>query len=235
MKLIVIHKKSAPVSGAERDGSGLLRFALASEPVADLVLGGLCGCLPWGSNGHSVSQFSTKQSICPTVCAIPEEWSEQLQALRHQNGAQRRHLFNSELNIISYCEGVPIPPEFASGAGQDDAASPRFDICNGRFATQADSGLLERVLAGVGADVVAVNVEPELLGERENVRLTTQGSIAGFRRLYSDSAEFAPVPSDWPHHLLVRADVLHEVLADGALPGSLFRGLRSMFFYFEPG
>jgi lipopolysaccharide/colanic/teichoic acid biosynthesis glycosyltransferase len=220
MKLIVIHKKSAPVTDAENSSSDLLKFALASEPIADLILGGLCGCLPWDSNRHSVSRFSAKRSTCRRVCAIPEEWSEQLQALQHRNGTKQRPFLNTDLNIIPYAEGVPIPSEFASGAGQNDAPSLWIDICNGRYATRTDSGLLERVLDGVRADVVAVNLEPELLGEREKVRLTTQGGIAGFRRLYSDSAEFAPFPADWPHHLLVKIGVLAQVLADGALPKS---------------
>lgn len=220
MKLIIIHKKSAPVTDAENSGSDPLKFALASQPIADLILGGLCGCLPWDGNRHSVSRFSAKRSTSRTVCAIPEEWGEQLQALQHRNGTQQRSFFNTDLNIISYAESVPIPSEFVPGAGQNDAASSWFDICNGRFATQTDRALLDRVLDGVRADVLAANVEPELLGEREKVRLTTQGRIAGFRRLYSDSAEFAPVPSDWPHHLFVKIDVLAQVLADGALPTS---------------
>jgi lipopolysaccharide/colanic/teichoic acid biosynthesis glycosyltransferase len=68
--------------------------------------------------------------------------------------------------------------------------------------------------------MIAVNVEPELMSEREKVRLTTQGEVAGFRRLYTDSAEFAPVTTDWPHYLFVKTNVLDRFLAGGVLPVS---------------
>jgi len=102
-----------------------------------------------------------------------------------------------------------------------------FVISDGRYATQIKRELLDKVLAGIQADVVAVNVEPELLAYREKVRLTAQGKVAGFSRLYSDSVKSAPFPADWPHHLFVKTNVLDQVLADRTLPQSFSALLKS--------
>ncbi|MHC4645144.1 MAG: sugar transferase [Planctomycetota bacterium] len=93
-----------------------------------------------------------------------------------------------------------------------------FTVSNGRFAVQIDAKLLENILAEVRADVVTVAVGAELLAYREKALLTTQGLVAGFRRLYSDSTEPAGVPGDWPHYVFVRANLLTSVLIDGSLP-----------------
>ncbi len=42
--------------------------------------------------------------------------------------------------------------------------------------------------------------------------------MAGFRRLYFDSAISVPIPTDWPHHIFVKIAVLEKILDDGALP-----------------
>jgi len=97
---------------------------------------------------------------------------------------------------------------------------PWFVISDGRFVTQIERKFLENVLAKVQADVVAVNAEPELLAYREKTRLAAQNKVAGFRRLYSDSAEFAPIPNDWPHHLFIKTDVLIQLLNNRILPNT---------------
>jgi len=61
------------------------------------------------------------------------------------------------------------------------------------------------------------------------MRLTAQGKVAGFRRLYCDSAELAPVSTDWPHHLFVRTNVLEKLLAGCALPQSFATLLERAF------
>ncbi|MHC4538640.1 MAG: hypothetical protein ACYS74_02510, partial [Planctomycetota bacterium] len=52
------------------------------------------------------------------------------------------------------------------------------------------------------------------------VRLTAEGRVAGFRRVYSDWAEFTFTGRNWPHHLFVRNHVLSRVVAGNALPDS---------------
>jgi lipopolysaccharide/colanic/teichoic acid biosynthesis glycosyltransferase len=73
-------------------------------------------------------------------------------------------------------------------------------------------------LADVEADVVAITAKPELLAYHEKVRLTTNGKVAGFRRVYVDHAEPHPVPGDWPHHFFVRTHILGNHCTDVALP-----------------
>ena len=201
MNLIIIHKDGPPVADADGSGDNLLRFALASEPIAGVILDGLSRCLRWGHNRK-------------IVCAIPEEWSVE--------SACKKRMYPSrkpKLKKISYAENVPILPQFLRKAKR----SSWFVVSNGRFATQIDSRLLQSAIGGLAkiqADMVAVNVAPVLLGKREKMRLTAQGKVAGFRRLYCDSAELAPVSTDWPHHLFVRTNVLERVLAGCALPQS---------------
>jgi len=215
MNLIIIHKEGPPVTDADDSGDNLLRFALASEPIAGVILDGLSRCLPPLSR---VQAYPCNSRVWghnrKVVCAIPEEWSIE--------SAFKKRMYPSrkpKLKKISYAENVPIRPQFLRKAKR----SSWFVVSNGRFATQIDSRLLQSAIGGLAkiqADVVAVNVAPVLLGKREKMRLTAQGKVAGFRRLYCDSAELAPVSTDWPHHLFIRTNVLERVLAGCALPQS---------------
>jgi lipopolysaccharide/colanic/teichoic acid biosynthesis glycosyltransferase len=215
MNLILIHKDCVD-SGSEN----LLRFALASEPVAGVILDGLSGCLYRDSRRFSILRLSAKWNLGRAICAVPEEWRIEHPAFRHQNETLRRSAFDAGPNIIHYKENVPIPSELVRRARRKGDPNSWFVVSNGRFATHISIKLLERVLVGVKADVVAVNAEPELLGEQEKVRLTTEGKVAGFRRVYSDSAEFALISPTWPHHLFVKTNILDQVLVGGALPES---------------
>ena len=186
MNLIIIRKNKNPATSG---GNDLLRFAISSEPIGDVVLDGLSKnlCLDGDTNA---------------TVAIPERWSIEARAATPK--------------MIPYIENVPVCSELL----RKTRRTSWLIVSNGRFATQVDGELLYKVLAGIQADVVAVNVEPELLGKREKVRLTAQGKVAGFRRLYSDSAEPAPIPADWPHHIFVKTNVLDQVLAGRDLPQS---------------
>jgi len=203
MNLIIIHKNNPPVAGAKSSSDNLLRFALANEPIAGVVLDGLSRCLHWGRNGK-------------IVCAIPEKWNVKSHVPR--------------LKTIPYTENVPIFPELACrrpGFLWKAKRDKWFVISNGRFATQIDNHLLNKLLVKIQTDIVAVNVEPDLLGKREKMRLTVQGKVAGFRRLYCDSVELAPFlymnqadacSTDWPHHLFVKTSIINQLLTDGVLP-----------------
>lgn len=215
MNLIIIHKDGPPVADANGSGDNLLRFALASEPIAGVILDGLSRCLPPLSRGQAYPCNSRGWGHSrKIVCAIPEEWSIESAFKKRMYPSRKPKLKN-----ITYAENVPIPPQLLRKAKR----SSWFVVSNGRFATQIDSQLLQSAIGGLAkiqADVVAVNVAPVLLGKREKMRLTAQGKVAGFRRLYRDSAELAPVSTDWPHHLFVRTNVLEKVLAGCALPQS---------------
>jgi lipopolysaccharide/colanic/teichoic acid biosynthesis glycosyltransferase len=80
--------------------------------------------------------------------------------------------------------------------------------------------LLRKVLADIQADVVAITVEPELQAYSEKGRLSAQGGVVGFRRLYCDAAEPVPLTPDWPHHVLVRAEVYKRLLPSLGSPQS---------------
>ncbi len=123
-------------------------------------------------------------------------------------------------DITFYKDKLSVPSELVSQVGTEEPSSSWSVISNGRFATGVNAELIEGALAGAGADVLAVTVEPDFSGEREKVRLTAEGKVAGFRRVYSDWAELAFAGPDWPCHLFVRNHVLSRVITDGALPES---------------
>ncbi|MHC4308670.1 MAG: sugar transferase, partial [Planctomycetota bacterium] len=135
-------------------------------------------------------------------CAIPEEWNIETLSPRFKT--------------VTYAENVPISPEFLQKAKR------RFwlVISNAQFAVQIDSRLLNKLLDNIQADLVAVNVEPDLLEKREKIRFTAQGKVAGFRRLYYDSIEPAPIVNNWPHYLFIKTSIFGQLLVDGALPQS---------------
>ncbi|MGB2863355.1 MAG: sugar transferase [Sedimentisphaerales bacterium] len=211
--MILIHRNSADSSG-----ESLLRFALTSEPVAGVVLDGLCR---YGDMSRdSILRSSAKWSLDKTFYAIPEEWEIEPFGSRHQNQMPRQSLYDAKPNVIRYKDNIPVPFELVRRAEREDSLNSWFVMSNGRFATQINADFLERVLAGVQADVVAINAEPGMLGQREKVRLTTEGKVAGFCRNYSDSAEFTFVSPEWPHHLFIKTDVLDRVLVGDTLPQS---------------
>ncbi|OHB67103.1 MAG: hypothetical protein A2Y76_15625 [Planctomycetes bacterium RBG_13_60_9] len=100
-------------------------------------------------------------------------------------------------------------------------------ISNGRFVARPNCRLLGRELANATTDAVAVMAEPQLTAYRERIRLTRQGQLVGYRRLYQDSLEPILMPGDWPHHLFIRSEAADAVLKDG-LPGE-FGGLVERF------
>jgi len=215
MNMIVIHRNSA-----DKSGESLLRFALADEPLAGVILDGLCRCSDKDNRGDSVLRFPAKWGLGKTICAIPEEWAVESCEFRDENQSLRQTSSEAGPNVIRYKENALVPIEIVRRAGLKGGSDSWFVVSNGRFATQINVELLEKVLAGVRADAVAVNAEPGLLGEREKVRLTTQSKVAGFRRAYSDSAEFTFVSTEWPHHLFIKTNVLDRILVDDALPQS---------------
>ncbi|MHC4640635.1 MAG: sugar transferase [Planctomycetota bacterium] len=135
-----------------------------------------------------------------TIIAAPQGW----------NVGQH----TAATKTIAYRDDVPLSLELIRKIKRN----PWLIVSNGRFATKMDEELIFKVLAGIRADVVAVNVEPELLGRQEKVRLTPQGRVVGFSRLYSDFAEPTPIPDDWPHHIFIKTSLLDKVAPDHTLP-----------------
>jgi lipopolysaccharide/colanic/teichoic acid biosynthesis glycosyltransferase len=188
MNLVVIHKNRTSTDGHSQE---LLRFALCSDPISGVVFNGLSKNLSW----------ETADSL---VFAIPEEWNSKEQA--------------SAPMTISYGETLSIPHQLLQEAKRRPTLKSWFVISNGRFATQINNETLEKTLTAVQADIIAVNVELELLAGSEKLRLTTQGRVAGIRRLYCDSVKLSPLPNDWPHHLFIKTEILDQLFNDGNLP-----------------
>lgn len=136
------------------------------------------------------------------VYAIPEQWKIESRV--------------THLKTINYKDNVPICPKLLKQIQRNSW----FIVSNGRFAPQIDSKLLHELIAKIQADIVEVNAEPKLLSKQEKIRLTAQGKVAGFRRLYSNSAELSSISTDWPHYLFIKTNVLNQVFIDDALPNS---------------
>ena len=201
MNFVIVYEHG---HSAVENGENLFRSALSTEPIAGLILSALTDANLPGLCGRSV------------ICAIPQEWGIERHELYHQDVVLRCFRWRARPKTISYAEGVPVSSELLRRAKHNLWVA----FSNGRFATQVNTELLDKVLAETQADVLAVNSRPDLLAYREKVLLTADGKVAGFRRVYSDSVEPAPMLSDWPHHVFVKGGALDQVLSDGVLPGS---------------
>lgn len=208
--MIIIHRNSS-----DKKGESLFRSALGCVPVSGVILDGL---YEYGDlKRDSKLQLSAKADSGETFCAVPEEW--EIEALRYEQQGRMTgsRLYHAKQNILRYKNDINIPLRHLHRAEPKSSTSSWFVVSNGRYVTHIDSNLLNRVLAKIKADIVAVNSEPGFLGQREKVRLTTEGNVAGFRRAYSDSAEFVFVPDQWPHHIFIRTSVINRALKDSAL------------------
>ena len=215
MHLICIHKN------ASNDGDeSLLRFAFTSDSVADVVLNGLSRCLEPEKKRSSVPDQFGRLDIGKTVFILPEPWRFDFHPDLNPDETHRRPLPAVRPEIMYYGRNVLIPFEHENVSADGGVRKPWLILSNGRFATNIDLVLLERVIHSVKADVVAVNADPRLLGEREEVRLTAEGKVAAFHRVYRDFAEFAFASADWPHHLFIRTSILECLLPGGVLPSS---------------
>ena len=118
-------------------------------------------------------------------------------------------------NVQAYDDEIQLPC-----AEEDGTAAQWHTISDGRFTTRIDPELLRRVLSETNADIVAITADPSLRAPHERMRLGATGTVAGFRRIYEDTAEMTPFPMDWPHHLFIRSTVLGQLCPDGRVPES---------------
>jgi lipopolysaccharide/colanic/teichoic acid biosynthesis glycosyltransferase len=211
MNIILIHRNSADSSD-----ESLLHFALTNEPVDGVVLDGLCKHS--GMRRDSILGLSAKCSHIEPFFAVPDEWEIEPFKSRHQSWMPKQSLYYAKPGVIQYKDIITVPSEHLNKAKLKNGLSQWFVVSNGRFVTHFDAVLLNKILDGVKADVLALNVELGLLGQREKVRLTPEGKVAGFCRTYSDSAEFSYISAEWPHHLFIKRDILEKVLVDAILP-----------------
>jgi lipopolysaccharide/colanic/teichoic acid biosynthesis glycosyltransferase/carbonic anhydrase/acetyltransferase-like protein (isoleucine patch superfamily) len=195
MQLIVVRqtKDNGPDGGA-----GLLRYALSTAPLRDVVLDGLHHLWEsWRNRELAVRMGGT--TAARSCWVLPRDW---------QGGpvvAPDPTVFYDD----SWCWE-------AEGRG-DRCRQAWAVITHGRFAACASPLLLERLIRTTAADCLAVTVASDLLACREKPRLTSDNKVVGYRRLYADSMSLAPMPTDWPHYLLVRREALDTALESGLL------------------
>jgi lipopolysaccharide/colanic/teichoic acid biosynthesis glycosyltransferase/acetyltransferase-like isoleucine patch superfamily enzyme len=216
MNLIIIHNNS----DQDRNSQNLLRFALSHEPLAGVVLDGLGRYLYWNTGNGSWIRYRTKYHPKDIFFAVPEQWNIVPPAPIRQAKTIPQSFYHGTEQFISYTNGIQLPSNLINRIEEKNLPGSWLVLSNGRFAAKIDPQLLGRVLSEVRADIVAVNATPELLSEQEKLRLTPEENIAGFRRLYSDTAELTAPADNWPHHLFIKAYLFKKLFADRILPGS---------------
>ena len=107
--------------------------------------------------------------------------------------------------------GAGVLPPKAVGAGDGWLA-----VQNARYAVEPAEGLIRRLKA-TGGDVVCVRVTRGESAYKERLRVTGDGTVVGFRRLYHDTTAPAPIPADWPHIVLLSRKAAAAI--GGDVPG----------------
>jgi lipopolysaccharide/colanic/teichoic acid biosynthesis glycosyltransferase len=213
MNLIIIHKDKSPKENTHKN---LLRFALAHQPMAGLFLDGFNRYLPGSSTNDSPLYSAAHDHSADIIYAIDDQWDIAEDESKQKNSSSRQ--FNH--SMIRYSENLQIPSDIINRIEIGKNQKSWSTVTNGRFATEINSKLFGAILNNIQADVIAINSDPGLLDKCEKIRLTKEGNIAGFRRLYSDSMEFVPCPNDWPHHLLIKNYTFTKLFENGVFPES---------------
>ncbi len=128
-------------------------------------------------------------------------------------------------DLAGYDDCVHLP-----AGSLDGRRSNWLVISNGRFVTDVDWQWLRAAVYNCRADVVAVTVTDGLRRCNEWLVMNSRDDLIGFRLLYGDMVQPAPVPADWPHHLFLRSAILPTVLTGGDVPldfGVLIERCRS--------
>jgi lipopolysaccharide/colanic/teichoic acid biosynthesis glycosyltransferase len=126
--------------------------------------------------------------------ALPETWENKLDT--------------GKIPMYSYTGTIPLPLGPANNHKGDTHI-----ISQGRYVAQTDKDWCRQILQQSQADVMFVNVNPELNAYREKIQFISNGQVAGFRRIYADSAQTMPMPDDWPHLVFIKnGHLIHEVL-----------------------
>lgn len=202
MNLIIVHRNKETETGG---GESLLRSVLIHNPAAQAFMRGFGKYYSGQAGRASFLPQIKKHGDYGMLYAVPNEWSVPNVDSKYK------------YSIVTYNGNIPIPSQILDEKHPNKNRNKWFIISNGRYFTKFDEKLLYRLLDNLNVDVISVNVEPGLLGDREKMQLTPKGKVAGFRRLYSDSVTLSPVPDDWPAHLFIRSEVFNKFLTDGTL------------------
>jgi lipopolysaccharide/colanic/teichoic acid biosynthesis glycosyltransferase len=132
---------------------------------------------------------------------------------------------NGRSSIIYYKDKIRLSLGFTNSL----KTKPWYIVSNGRFITRINLHWLYNLLAELHADVVAVNISHQLQAGQEKTLTNSHGKLVGFRRFYDDSAQAAPIPDDWPHHLFIKTGILKKLLYKDTLPSSFTEFVNSCF------
>jgi len=170
--------------------------------------------------------------------ATSRGWATGPEALRFVNGRNARSATRAATFVSASWElhgaagEMPNLSTYESvldlvGTGVVDSAEAGWvALRNGRYALELREKVIEEALRLARADVVVVTVDPERRAYREKLRVTSDGTLLGFRRLYRDEVVPAVVPEEWPHLLFVRKTAL-EALDNGRSLPAVFAALVS--------
>jgi len=156
---------------------------------------------------HLVIDSYFNYSMIPSskvICAVPREWFS-------NNKDEYKD------SIISYNDSISLPSNLWSDTGLKIGSKKWHVISNGRYFTMINENLIQRILNNVDSDIVLVNADKGLLGEREIIRLTDNDKVAGFRRYYTDSVRQSRIPEDWPAYIFVKPEIFNKLLVDNSL------------------
>lgn len=98
-----------------------------------------------------------------------------------------------------------------NGANKDLMAGDIL-LLNSRYIVNVDEARVLKIVDSLNADILSFTVCPALQGGRELIRLTGDGHVAGFRRLYEDVIEPAGL-HEWPHAVFFKKSA-HEALRE---------------------
>ncbi len=148
----------------------------------------------------SITQSDCFNTNTRTLIALPQEWHSQN--------------FSQNPDIVYYNGSIDV---FLQESTKSNS-SQWFILSNGRFVTDVDFKSIEKILAQFDNDIIAIDVDPELMFYHEKVRITCDHNLAGFRRQYHDAIVPTATPTTWPAHLFIKIDLLDKIAIDGKLP-----------------
>ena len=196
LRLAIFHSEQNPTNkgGAATSGK-LLRFALDNKVSANRIINSLNEQISIKSH----SKTGLKPAYGKVSIAIPKDWSLQTSV--------------KQANIIFYDKDLYLPEDIT----EYHKKYPWLIITNARFIAKVDYDWLSGVFSKLNADVVAVNIAPQLQAGYSKTLFTHDNRIVGFRRYYENASEQIPLQNSWPDLLFIKTDVLPALLSSNRL------------------
>ena len=117
------------------------------------------------------------------------------------SNSRKIHKFS---HIKSFSEESPLR------LNHGNSASDRIIISNARYLPEFDSNIIESSFRNANADILAIELDPDLTGFREKFIFDSNRNIAGIRRVFSDTIVPTSLPKQWPHLIYIHKDSLER-------------------------